>query len=72
MRDYERLRMPRTRQVQLGSRARATENHLASPWSRLRRDVVTALRTRFFADRTHDGVGWIYDYDVASAPEIST
>lgn len=69
LREYERLRMPRTRRVQLGSRARAAENHLASPWSRLRRDVVTALRTRFFADRTHDGVGWIYDYDAGSPRE---
>jgi salicylate hydroxylase len=69
LRNYERLRMPRTRDVQLGSRARARENHLVSPLSRLRRDFVTALRTRFFPDKTHDGVGWIYDYDVAALPE---
>ncbi len=64
--DYERLRVPRARAAVLGSRARAHENHLASPWARLKRDVKFALRTRFGGgDKTAFQVGWLYSYDVA-------
>jgi salicylate hydroxylase len=42
LRDYERIRMPRTRRPQLGSRQRAKENHLASPVARLKRDLRMA------------------------------
>jgi salicylate hydroxylase len=63
---YEQLRMPRTRRAQLGSRARAKENHLASPWARLRRDVRLALRNRFASDKTALQAEWLYSYDVAS------
>lgn len=66
LRRYESARMPRTRRAQLGSRARARENHLASPLARLRRDLLTKMRARFGADRTPDGVSWIYDFDVAN------
>jgi salicylate hydroxylase len=65
LRRYELARMPRTRRAQLGSRARAKENHLASPWAQLRRDLLTKMRTRFGTDKTVDGVSWIYDFDVA-------
>jgi salicylate hydroxylase len=62
---YERLRAPRTRGAVLGSRERAKENHLASPWARLRRDVKFALRERFGArDNTAFQAGWLYEYDV--------
>jgi hypothetical protein len=36
----------------LGARERARENHLASPWARLKRDVKFALRERFGGDKT--------------------
>jgi len=49
---YERVRLPRTRAAVLGSRDRARENHLASPWARLKRDVKFALRERFGRDNT--------------------
>ena len=53
----------------LGARARAKENHLASPWARLKRDAKFALRERFGAGRSGDTtafqVGWLYGYDVA-------
>ena len=65
LRAYERLRMPRTRRAQLGSRQRAKENHLPSAWARLKRDVRLALRSRFAADKTPHQGAWIYDYDVA-------
>jgi salicylate hydroxylase len=64
---YERLRVPRARAAVLGSRARARENHLASPWARLKRDVKFALRERFGGDNTAFQVAWLYDYDVGQA-----
>jgi salicylate hydroxylase len=66
LRTYERLRMPRTRRAQLGSRARAKENHLPSAWARLKRDARLAFLARFGGRDTtpHQGA-WIYDYDVA-------
>jgi salicylate hydroxylase len=67
---YERLRAPRTRGAVLGSRERAKENHLASPWARLGRDVKFALRERFGArDNTAFQAGWLYEYDVG--PEMA-
>jgi salicylate hydroxylase len=62
---YERLRAPRTTGAVLGSRARAKENHLASPWARLKRDAKFALRERFGGrDNTAFQTGWLYEYDV--------
>jgi salicylate hydroxylase len=62
---YEAVRKPRTRAAVLGARARAHENHLASPWARLKRDVKFALRERFGGeDNTAFKVGWLYEYDV--------
>ncbi len=65
LRDYERLRAPRTRRAQLGSGHRAKENHLASPLARLRRDLGMAWRNRFTADKSPNQSEWLYDYDVA-------
>jgi len=61
---YERARAPRARAAVLGSRERARENHLASPWSRLKRDVKFAFRERFGRDKTAFRTGWLYGYDV--------
>jgi salicylate hydroxylase len=66
---YEHIRAPRAKAAVLGSRARAKENHLASPWARLKRDVKFALRERFGAggqkrDNTAFQVAWLYSYDV--------
>ena len=65
---YERTRAPRATMAVLGSRERARENHLASPWARLKRDVKFKLRERLGAnssDNTAFKVGWLYGYDVA-------
>jgi salicylate hydroxylase len=66
---YERRRAPRAEAAVLGARARAKENHLASPWARLKRDAKFAWRERFGAGRRGDTtafqVGWLYGYDVA-------
>jgi salicylate hydroxylase len=65
LRVYEQIRVPRARAAVLGSRARARENHLVSPWARLKRDVKFALRERFGRDRTAFQSAWLYDYDVS-------
>jgi salicylate hydroxylase len=65
---YEQIRAPRARAAVMGSRERARENHLASPWKRLARDAKFALRQRFGGSRKGDNtafqVGWLYEYDV--------
>jgi salicylate hydroxylase len=61
---YEDLRLPRTRLVQLGSRGRAAENHLRSPWARLRRDTGFLFRQWFKPRGTLHRAEWVYDYDV--------
>jgi salicylate hydroxylase len=66
---YQRIRAPRAKAAVLGSRARAKENHLASPWARLQRDVKFKLRETFggggkSGDNTAFQVGWLYGYDV--------
>jgi salicylate hydroxylase len=71
LRDYEALRLPRTRRTVLGSRARAKENHLASPWARAKRDAMFALRDWFGTDKTAFQADWLYSYDVAKDPELA-
>ena len=66
--EYEALRLPRTRRAVLGSRERATENHLPSAWGRFKRDVKFALRDRFGADKTAFRAAWLYAYDVRDEP----
>jgi salicylate hydroxylase len=61
---YEQLRKPRTRRTVLASRQRAKENHLTSPWARLKRDIKIALRNRFAKDKTVFQGEWLYAYDV--------
>jgi salicylate hydroxylase len=63
---YEQLRVTRTRRAVLGSRARAKENHIASPWARLKRDVKFAFRNQFASDKTTFQAAWLYGYDVAA------
>jgi salicylate hydroxylase len=71
LRDYERIRMPRTRRAQLGSRRRARENHLASPVARLKRDLRMAWRSRFGKDKSPTQAEWLYEYDVSEETDFS-
>jgi salicylate hydroxylase len=64
---YEALRLPRTQRAQLGSRARATENHLRSGPARLRRDLGFLFRQWFKPNGTLHRAEWLYNYDVESA-----
>ena len=63
---YEALRIPRTRRTVLGSRFRAKENHLASPWRRLVRDARIAVHDRMHPGDTIFRASWLYEYDVAT------
>jgi salicylate hydroxylase len=65
LQNYERLRKPRTTRAQLGSRFRAKQNHLTSPFARLKRDLRIAYNSRFGADSTPGQAAAFYDYDVA-------
>ena len=68
--EYETLRLPRANRAVLGSRMRAKENHLASPWRRLVRDTKFLLRDRFGTDKTAFQAAWLYAYDVAEEPIV--
>jgi hypothetical protein len=48
----------------LGSRERAREIHLASPWARLKRDVKFACVSASVRDKTMFQTAWLYGYDV--------
>ncbi|MEC7491044.1 MAG: FAD-dependent monooxygenase [Pseudomonadota bacterium] len=63
--NYECARKPRTTRAQLGSRVRARQNHLVSPFARFRRDVRIAWNSRFGADSSAGQAAAFYDYDVA-------
>ncbi len=68
LQDYERARLERTSRVQLLARARAVENHLASPVARLKRDLRYALQ-RFADPAGHTyRIEWIYGHDVTASP----
>ena len=67
LRRYERLRIPRTRRIQLGARARGKHNHLPSAWARFWRDTRLALRRLVAPKATMHQAEWIYSYDVAQA-----
>lgn len=69
LRAYERARIPRTRRAQLGSRARAKENHLVSPLARLRRNLMAKLAPKLKPSKVDDPLSWIFDYDVAALGE---
>lgn len=63
--EYQRLRLPRTTRAQLGSRFRAKQNHMVSPFARFRRDMKMAWRSMTGADSSAGQAAAFYDYDVA-------
>jgi len=65
LRRYEEQRIPRTRRIQLGARARGKYNHLPSTWARFWRDTRLALRRWVAPHATLHRAEWIYSYDVA-------
>lgn len=70
LQDYERLRKPRTTRAQNGSRFRARQNHLVSPFARLKRDIRIAYNSRFGADSTPGQAAAFYEYDVTAESDF--
>ena len=63
---YEEVRKPRTSRTQLGARARAKQNHVKSPLSRLVRDASLALKRVLQPNSTSYKVEWLYEHDVTA------
>jgi len=63
LKQYEALRLPRTRMVQLGARERGRMNHLSSPWDRFKRDARIAWRRWRGAKTSLQEIAWIYGYN---------
>lgn len=60
---YEKIRRPRTTQVQLRSRAQGREAHLASPLARLKRDIGYRIKEVLNPQSTGLKGEWLYEYD---------
>ena len=67
LRQYERLRLPRTRRAVLEARARGKEMHLTSKWAQVKRNIRMALQHRLGGDKTGLKLNEFYEYDVAAA-----
>jgi salicylate hydroxylase len=61
---YEALRIPRTRAVQLGSRANGKLFHETSFWGRIKRDVEFFISSVTKHGSRRKTVDWVYRYDV--------
>jgi 2-polyprenyl-6-methoxyphenol hydroxylase-like FAD-dependent oxidoreductase len=70
LRQYERLRLPRTRRAVLEARARGKEMHLTSKWAQIRRNVRLAFQHQLGGDKTGLKLAEFYEYDVASASRL--
>lgn len=67
LRQYERLRLPRTRRAVLEARARGKEMHLTSKWAQIKRNIRMAFQHRLGGDKTGLKLSEFYEYDVAAA-----
>ncbi|MES2538719.1 MAG: FAD-dependent monooxygenase [Pseudomonadota bacterium] len=65
--DYERLRLERTKRVQLGSRANGEMFHLASPFARLMRDIQFRIASFSKHSAKRRAIDWVYRYDCEEA-----
>jgi salicylate hydroxylase len=70
LREYERLRLPRTKRAVLEARARGKEMHLTSRWAQLKRNIKLTVQHRFRSDKTGLQLAEFYDYDVAAASRL--
>jgi salicylate hydroxylase len=71
LRQYERLRLPRTRRAVLEARARGKEMHLTSKWAQIKRNVRLAFQHQVGGDKTGLKLAEFYEYDVASASRLA-
>jgi salicylate hydroxylase len=70
LRQYERVRIPRTRHAVLEARARGHEMHLTSKWAQFKRNAKMALQQRVGGDKTGIRLASFYEYDVAEASRL--
>ena len=68
LRDYEALRLPRTRRVQLESRKRGHTYHTVSPVRQICRDAVYKIRQLIEPHSSGLQASWVYAYDAVSLP----
>jgi salicylate hydroxylase len=65
---YEALRLPRTRRVQLESRKRGHTYHAMSPFHQFYRDAVYKVKQMIEPHSSGLQASWIYAYDAVSMP----
>jgi salicylate hydroxylase len=70
LRQYEMLRLSRTRRAVLEARARGKEMHLTSKWAQIKRNVRLALQHQLGGDKTGLKLAEFYDYDVVTASRL--
>lgn len=71
LRQYEWMRLPRTRHAVLEARARGKEMHLTSKWAQIKRNVRLAFQQRIGGDKTGLKLAEFYAYDVDAASRLA-
>jgi salicylate hydroxylase len=64
---YQAARIPRTRRIQLGARARGRANHLPTAWGRFKRDAGLAVKRWVAPNAALHKAEWIFDYDAGAS-----
>jgi salicylate hydroxylase len=68
LKQYERLRLPRTSRVQLESRKRGQTYHQHAPLEKMYRNLVYKVRQMVNPHKGGIQANWVYEYDATSAP----
>jgi salicylate hydroxylase len=68
LKQYERLRLPRTSRVQLESRKRGQTYHQHSPLKKMYRDMVYRVRQLVNPHTGGIQANWVYEYDATTKP----
>ena len=66
--EYEAIRIPRSRKVQLESRARQQTYHVATPFKQFRRDLAFRFHQIVNPHRGGMKTNWVYAYDATAEP----
>ena len=66
--EYETIRIPRSRKVQLESRARQQTYHVATPFKQFRRDLAFKFHQITNPHRGGMKTNWVYAYDATAEP----
>lgn len=68
LRQYERLRLPRTSRVQLESRKRGQTYHQHAPLEKMYRNLVYKVRQIVNPHKGGIQANWVYEYDATTEP----